>query len=393
MLNTTAQKVTIHAAALAMTALLGTGTLACGASIAKQYDARIAACPASGDGGVLECWQQHPIEGEPATTCEVYVENGSQGDTWRPWPRIRANPAGAYLGMVPAGDPHVGESLTDADPTDPMRTRRINYGAIRAISVGCLTDRAPTTELTTDRKDDDQRRLDSAQAQERAEAEARKKHAAALDAVPGECARKWLETIGDCTALSGQERLDCEDRCAEAGRGAFRNALKSALRTCINGYGKDGIKACNLKRPEGSTFSEEELAAGVASCSAECKKQGPGASKAQSDRNHRCFQCFMGKASESVAFGAWCDKQVSQAEWEAIISPTCDAKCAGHEAVGLCLERSATSGVVGPIPGAGAVCVRHCAEGTDACRSECARDLQCEAACADRGTKCARRCE
>ncbi len=54
---------------------------------------------------------------------------------------------------------------------------------------------------------------------------------------------------------------------------------------------------------------------------------------------HKCFLCFQSPASASKDIGDWCDSKVSQTEWQSLIGPSCDSKCASSQAFARCLKR------------------------------------------------------
>ena len=94
-----------------------------------------------------------------------------------------------------------------------------------------------------------------------------------------ECATNWSSTSTKCTELPGlsdEERAQCQEACADAAEAARTKVLDDARASCIETWADTGVPSvCNLEVPDGAKPDPQWLKSETASCSAECRKQGP----------------------------------------------------------------------------------------------------------------------
>lgn len=87
-----------------------------------------------------------------------------------------------------------------------------------------------------------------------------------------ECSENWRATTEKCAELPGlseDERKACTDACAAAAEEGFKRSFTNAIADCFIAE-TNGAKACELKKPAGSTISDEQVTKGIASCKTEC---------------------------------------------------------------------------------------------------------------------------
>lgn len=87
-----------------------------------------------------------------------------------------------------------------------------------------------------------------------------------------ECSDSWRATSTKCDELPGlsdDERGQCKEACKVAAEEGFSKSFSNAVADCFVSEA-GGAKACELKKPAGSTIADEEVTKAVASCKSEC---------------------------------------------------------------------------------------------------------------------------
>lgn len=305
---------------------LGLSLASCGASIAKQFEARQSACGSGSTDETVECWRANPVEGESTSGCEVYVDDGPKNG-WHPWHPLKAEATGAM--MLGGGEPKIGD--------------RYGEGTIGAISLGCLIEQKYLEAQASKQKRQavEQQRRTEKEALEKtkaleAAANAMRAEQVRIDAM-GECGSTW--DLTKCDVITDQYyRYECRQICSKRIENEIDDATEGARKACVERYVKSKGKSKTSCGPEipGKVIEDRVLEEKRSYCSGWC-----------------------------LAYG------------REELHPSKNTS--------ITLRSTPESG---PNPGPVAVCARQCAEQTDSCRGECRGNLQCEAACADQGTRC-----
>jgi hypothetical protein len=120
-----------------------------------------------------------------------------------------------------------------------------------------------------------------------------------------DCERSWQSTHAKCTELPGlsdEERAQCQKACADAAEAARTKVLDDARASCIETWADTGVPSvCNLEVPDGAKPDPQWLKSETASCSAECRKQGPEARRERVLAQQRAAREEAERAREAAA--------------------------------------------------------------------------------------------
>ncbi len=120
-----------------------------------------------------------------------------------------------------------------------------------------------------------------------------------------DCERSWQSTHAKCTELPGlsdEERAQCQTLCADTAQAARTKFLDDARASCIETWADTGVPSvCNLEVPDGAKPDPQWVKSEAASCSAECRKQGPEARRERVLAQQRAAREEAERAREAAA--------------------------------------------------------------------------------------------